>query len=769
VPLRLLDSRAARVWTKSVWNGQWTEQNYLKLDRLAWRAGPAISSAEFSWPYGQLLREDDDRYIERVPKSLGGLFVKVEIPQTDTQTGEEADPIYWYGRLWEDHRNRFGSVTGKIWADAEAEEPEERTSRTGHQKLVALGMENELARAYLTQSVVLRDGFERRIDRAIAFNQGGGRRGTPDQQTRPNASPPQGWAVGGDIATKVFAEDLTSASCTYWTAGEIVAYLLKHHTRREFLGFATEIEWRLSIAVENRLLAFQTPALDCHGRTVKEIIDGLIDRRRLAGYYVTVDEDFPGILGPVVYLNVFSFAHERPPIWDVLLGTQTVPINPRQRDWDFESTKELEQAYTVQSRQNLFSVVRAVGARQGRCFSISPADDTLEADWTAGEEAGYEAAASGEAGYGALDRSEKERRNARARASELYSRVYSHFRLPTNWDGRAGDGIGGEKNVVSIDEFHGEIFFNPDPFNPLDFDYAPRQHWRPGIVFENWLPLRAGHDYSGDKISDGAIVDNTPPGKLPDYLRPLVLIKVSDNGAGAPATEYQHVELLNAEGELELIAARGGRDWSCDTRMQEANAGIVVRVTKPGAQHLIAAADFTPLTGVREEPVDLDWRDNLIATVFWLDDSYCEGVYPPQQGDFPVGIHDELRIDLGDAYRKDYVVPGTVVGVANGQLVHSDSGGFIRNDTRRLENVAEVAYMYYRRPRQAFSIMLKHVWQPYPIGDLIRRIGSGSTTEDVNCCVTGLVFDLVAQTTTVETDFAAFDVGLYVAGRPEAF
>jgi hypothetical protein len=113
----------------------------------------------------------------------------------------------------------------------------------------------------------------------------------------------------------------------------------------------------------------------------------------------------------------------------------------------------------------------------------------------------------------------------------------------------------------------------------------------------------------------------------------------------------------------------------------------------------------------------------------------------------PAGV-DAIRkivVDAGDGYRKDYVAPGTVVGVdADGGLLRS-YGGFIPkpsadDDEHRLIALAKVAAAWYCIPHYILRLETKRLTTAIGLGNLVRYVGDpavvGSTAREISSAIT---------------------------------
>jgi hypothetical protein len=145
-------------------------------------------------------------------------------------------------------------------------------------------------------------------------------------------------------------------------------------------------------------------------------------------------------------------------------------------------------------------------------------------------------------------------------------------------------------------------------------------------------------------------------------------------------------------------------------------------------QHAIAATDFSPLP-IDEATGAYELR-SCIVTLALTDDRYLEGRWPDSP---PPGI-DAVRvklIDAGDGYRKDYVAPGTVVGIKDdGTLLRTTTGGYIPkeaddDDEHKLIALAKIAAAWYTVPRRSLYLSTRRILasETLDLGDFCTTVG----------------------------------------------
>lgn len=750
------DYPEVRVYVRQRWSDPWEFVPELRCDGLQFTSSPAMGSASLHYLYGHVVPIGETRFIERAPLSILGHWVKVEIDQAPNYvTGDERPPIKWHGRIWEEPRDRAGLV--KDFLDVNSY----RESQSGLQQFNCFGLEYELEKAYVTTSIIEKassedgDPGEATLGRAISFNRSLGDDFQNPLDTRGNAS-----TTSGSKGTRIFARNIFDAST--WTVTQMIEYLLAYHTAKDQAGDAV-LPWSLDLS-EGDFLSWHKPPVECQGRTLKAILDELIDRRRLIGWRVLVKDNADGEDegGEQVQVKPFTFATE--PILSDAEGEaepeQLIPANPNQYTLDFDSAVDIAVASTVTSQAHVVDRVVLTGARRTTTMTISAKDNTLFKDWITDEQNAYNTAASTHPDYAAADRLTKEKMNFRARVKHKLERVYRHFRLPTDWDGKSGNGVGEGSKAFAMPQldFDGKVKDESMPF------------WVPDIRFENYLPLETGREYADVEFAapDNLPANELPEGTAPEFRRPFAAMKI------APVGDAEGPDVYMAIGDLGHALSEdednGGRTWNANLRMLPQAPAVALDVNHRGWQHKIAKAEFVALSfddHMYEEPADLDWNDNLLATVCFQNDEYVKAVYP-RDTHFPDtdAIREQL-IKLGDDYRLDYVAPYTVVDVVDGQLKRvTGGGGFVRNDLAKMRTLAKIAHAWYSRPRKAFTLGYRQILALANVGDMITRIGPGGT-EEVNSVVTALAFDLSSPEpmTTVQTDFAEFDATAFERGK----
>jgi hypothetical protein len=705
-----------------------TVMPHLFCDNLQLGMMPQGSQAQLSFHLARGIRHDEPEFrdpngedIQFTIDAVGG-YVMVECFE-DEQARQENNPFIppWVGIITDCNRDLEGADNVL--------------------KYTAHGLEWLLTRNRLTTSWVQDSAWlEVEIGRALPFN---GRGSCRDHHaiTTPNCT-----KLKGERDAHIFSRDPLEPLFTIpWSAWHILHYLIKYHPPKSIQGrqFADQANAAIPWAVPEDagtdvtgLKWHQPQQLDCDGRTLAEIISQVIDPRRLSTWWVEVDTD--------VYPNVVNIRVAALNEADIELGDEDIVANGRQVTVSCLEDPGTKLSTLSESLANQYDRVVVRGARIGTCFTVSIADGTLEKDWTDAEETIYIDGASAAGDYPA-GKAEREARNDTIRKSDQVKRVYSHFRIPQDWDGSATNVIGGDSHLALPYPY---ALDDPDANDPDDF-------WYPGLRLENYLPLYESTDYSGSAIQDritamiegdlaASSFDTTlPDGSAAPLKRPLIVLKLGASGGD----RYEQVEKLSSHNEKYRSGL--GRHHCCSTTCQEDSAGFVLTVHGALA-HALASADFIPATAPpSSDRPDLDWN-YLIATVFLQTDSHVEQSIP-ETPDNTLDCERVLTIDLPQ-YRFDYVVPTTVVALEDGALVHSD-GGPVRDDRNKLAGIARMAWQWYSTTRRAIRLTYRGLDDTLALGQMVTTL-DGYT---VNSVITMVTYDCVQNLSSIHTQFGELD------------
>jgi hypothetical protein len=641
--------------------------------------------------------------------NYGGRYVKIELSQGKDSDGNDKPARIWIGVIVAPADHRAGTPTIEI--DDENEQIE-----TGHQVFQCHGLEFLLERTIVDTSVVeTKDGSEQRVNRAIGFNLGQGRHADHIRFANRGKQ--------GERDAPIFPFKLDATTTAEWTVSDIVTNLLHYQVPTNAEGHDV-IDWQAPETDDAKILDALEPTAQVHGKTLKAILNGLIDRRRLVGWRVTVNVSAEE--GERPQIDVFTFnASEL-----TLPSGKTVPANGDKITWDFDSDIHVVGSpVLVDDDATRYDQVIARGHPLGACFTIGDSrSHSVVADWdpslqaiyiTAGTDtSAYQSLSGPTADYDRQDEMEEARRDPKLH------KVFKYFRLADTFAGTL-DGT-----VVC-----------PDPDEP---DLATA-FWFPGLKFHDKLPLLTEHDY--ETVDPEDIVDHTIASSFPEYVRPFALIK-------SQSSVYVFLDAMNRGRDLTTnILTSNGMSWSAALKMQDHAPGFIITTTAP--QHVIAKTEFTPINAIDANfwKAELDWRD-ILCTVFCEFDQQAEAKWPQDVSSVSSDTLRRLVLDVPNA-RLDYLAPGTVIGINPGGTLKQSSGGYVRDDTKLLKDVARSAFAWYGQVRRALTITRRDLVCDKQIGQLITTIGAAGT--QVNSVITKIAFDLKEGTVTIHTQFGQFD------------
>lgn len=708
-----IQQRAA-VYFAASWEDEWELQEHVFCDNFSLVAGPDVSEATLQFAYGFVQPvESSANGPARAKKDAVGHWVRIELTQF-TEDDEESYR-YWYGSVVQIDDNQFGKTTSR------GEQAE-----SGIQTFHCRGLEFQLMRKTLKSSfVLLEDETEAEIGRAIAFNLGQGRDNDHDRHGNKSESP-------GENDAHIFAFDVgvggvSTNNAKLWSVQDIITYLFNYHPPKD-ADSHDPLNWQVADGGDAEVLAKFFPTCQAEGKTIKQILDEIIDRRRLVGYTIDVvgDDETPK-------LNVFTFNKDSLS----LAGETTIPANSNQTTWFYDGDGTIQSAVLSEDDATRFDVVIARGAPLTSVLTIGNSGDystSMIKDWDDTQKTAYNTGASGAGSYSALVSVDKQAANQAFRSDSIFEKVFRAFLLASDFSGSI-DG-----NVVC-----------PDPSKEGE-DEEPSSEkspfWWPGLRFLDTLTLRTDFDYT--TVEDFETTSKTTELSQPDYLRPFAVTVI---GSGTlyyrldrPGQGKMTAELLKDDGIV----------WAASLRMQDDCPGLFIDV-HGAPQHVIASAEFTPADA--DDTLDsqsvIDWK-KILCTVCLEFDQHVEAKFPEGEATAEGDVLRELIIYLPQ-YRLDYLTPGAVVGVDDAGALLVTDGGYVRDDRAFLEDIARCAYEWYGHERKALQITRQSLLCEQVIGELITSVGSEDAPTEVNSVVTKIVFDVLNNTVTVFTQYAELD------------
>lgn len=726
------------VYVRQRWTDSWEELPGLYCNWVSWSAAPTISSAEFERRYGEGMLESEAAFAYHDYLNRGTWWVKVEIEQFDDDRNP-LEPLIWIGIIEVDGDNPAGSPNAQPM---------------GAQKYLAYGPEILLERSAITSTyawATAQMGADiARFYEGIPFNQflrihAADRLAKKEFQERPGN---RSRAANAD-GIYPFAdpdEGNLDASMAAWEARHIIDYLLFFQGPRDKDGVKT---------IEFRLLSDEyVPTGVCYeirqqGVTVREILNQLLDRRRLLSYAVEPDPDVEGKF----VVRPFSFLDQAIDLDDLELWE-----NLDQKILIVDKAVLVAGLNVQESWVQFYHRVVAVGAPIVCCGTFSY-HSSLRGAWTVAEASAYTAATTSAAGYAGLEAYIRQYNNDTFRKEERFERVFSAFGLSktTVWS-QCGDAYPGG----GLEDFFPTTLFGDAEKCTAPFSAIDTGVYLPSLKLAKVLPLRSDHDYSGSKIADDQVADQTIAGANWKYLSPLVVLNRKDpEGA---ANNFCDISLHGGAVHTEGMDWGPGAELSCSLQIPENSAFFQLKIPDASPRHALAKSDYTAPAnlGYDEQGPLYDWKTDLLATLAVETNCRVQVQWPESVADETDSLR-TLWLDLSEFAALHYVAPKTVVAVEDGKLIRTTSGGIIRDDRPLLKRMARLAYEWYSRRRQALSLTYTGAKKYFRVGDLIVELGEGATREPIRSVVTQIRVDFGrnpndAHRTTIETQWAELDV-----------
>jgi len=682
-----------KVYLRTSWADPWVHVPYLFADECTWCVAPSIPTASLTWRFGH--GQQHDQWFAQWYSRLTGkvrTWVKIEYESQNTVTRDnvpQADNLVWVGSI-ETDATALGGTKEKFNAQGD------RVQRdTGLQTFACYGLAQTLNRIPIDRSYWYDGKNVLRVSgRVFTFN-------SPDAAGRGRGN------FNNRNLVKTFEHFGYRFALANWSTRSIVQNLITAFPPRDCLGDAVFVT---SLTDETILPNTDRPVFDPTGMSLWEALCNLIARTRMLGFYL---QYVPGVLfgnNDFVTIQPYSLAGA-----DQTFGEIEIPANPNQVRIEFETDADITGAGVKGSSTPAIDQFILRGARRTSTCSLSKADSTLDAGWSEDaddpDESDYEFAGSVDGDYAGMSSTkEKQTRNSEVRASAALHHIYRLFVHAGNgfndWDQQAGNGEGGDKHPIF-------------PDGNDQFWVYPRE-----LFILPCVLLEEGRTYT----ELGSLSEPIAP---PIFARnannrqpPLCFVKVP--AASSPDRYWVEGAKLAENAPREEHDDLDNRRFSIRTEVPQMSYGLYLHV-EGQPQHAIAYADFVPL------PVDpgvgrYNWRE-FIVTVSFEDDRHCEGVWPPNgllAALLQAGAHVRRQVlYAGDSYRQDWIVPGTVVDVDphTGQLQRNAAGGWIADDSAKLQARARQIHAYFSQPRRALTFSTGRINSALQLGEYVVERG----------------------------------------------
>lgn len=585
-----------------------------------------------------------------------------------------------------------------VWTGYLVEESDRR-ELTAPQVFRAVGLEYFLDRTQIF-SAVIDDG--KIIGRSVPFNDPSAA-GTYNTRRRGNRTT-------GTPSSGVPEFAASEATRTEWTVADILKYLMEYYHPVDNIGATTPCTWRPPSVIHEPYLRDYIVSFDPSGKTVYEILNALISPRRSLCWWLEYSE-VSGVTGTAT-INIASLNQQSVTLPS---GGGNLPANIAQFTLDYDDDPTVASQSIATSSKGNYKAIRCRGARITSTFTATVGDE-FTTDWTTASENLYDAAASLTTGYGALATEEQANRNDAWRRDETLYRVYCAYRIPSNWDGLA------DTNFVFPDNLGNGFGTKNLTFHANWLRILPR------------TLLARGTDYE----TIASLTEATPDDSGDDLTPPFAIVEVATS-----PSKYQYCDKLSTADFEDGTAVEERFTASYALATQQDCPGILLRPSN-GLNHMLAKNHFAGAEPTTAEP-ELDY-DDLQFTVSVEADHHCEAVYPTV---VQSGAYEELLIDVGDNYRLDYLVPGTVVRLDNGSLVTTD-GGIIRDDRPQLRDIARFAYEWYREEKKTLSVTWRQMATWFELGYMLTDVGN-TAPSSLDTVVAEISYDFSQMTTSIRT------------------
>jgi len=648
------------VYIKWTWSAPWCYVDYLYPLQLTWSVAPEMPRATLEFDYGRIKKAGLTTKNLYSPLDLTGCYVKI-------QSNDEF--ITWAGVITDESTGHHG-----ISAAAKA----------GTQIYTAYGLEHLLARAPIDHALIDYGESTHQVDVMPTFNLRSATGGT----------------VLGNRATAMIDDDFSfSSDGALWTYFDIIDYII-----HEFAP--SQIIWTPNGEITDLTGPGMYPVIDLNGLTVYDALNKLIDRRRGYFWYALYADGDNAV--HIQITNIFPA--------NVTAGGITLSKNPNFTTLDIRTDRQVEVAVTHESKACAYDTVRVVGEPVKSCFTVWFGErGRLEAGWSEAEETAYKAGVSADlAGYADLTEDKKAEVNDRYRLTDKFPRVYSFFRIPTDFDWQVINSsfISYHLANPTIDESDGSI------------TAVAGNYFNANKRILTALPLQEGLDYSVDGYTS-----QNPSGAEPSFRPILALIQNAD-GKWCLATESDEHGVAGAQ-----------------VRAATREMGVWIKFKPP---HRLAANNWANFEPTNHE-ADYDYT-SLALTVCVSTDEHLAvkrtiGWAAESFGDLVI------RVPGAECW---YVAEDTIVGVdPDGELQRIFAGpAVLRNDAARLNVIADLAQEWYQTDRRALTLKKTPCQNIVSLGYLITEITTGTgETITLNSVVTRQTMNLAAQTSEITTDW----------------
>lgn len=369
------------VYVRQYWSDAWSEIVNMHATEVRWTLYPEIPSANLAFFYGPYLPSNGTSFSTVSRTNWLGYYVKIVVECEDGN-------LLWVGFI-DSQTDTQGGIVGGI--------------ASGKLDLVAYGMAAVLQYERVINSRWWDGTAVRTSGSGLTFNKQSTNSDEPGKNR--TATIPSG------TGSHAFSAETTAVE---WTAQDIVTYLLKYHSPTHPDG-SPSIPFT---ATNSTLLPdWNIGEIATDGYTVWELLERLIDKRNFLTASYLYDE---GTNTNVLQFHSMSHINASLGAGKTLLANSSLLTIACHAD---NATTAIVQATATQNYQRV--LVR--GARRTTICTLRANNDGLDKAWTTGEKDAFNAGASAESTYAALQDTEKRLANERIR--ETLQHVFRRFKL----------------------------------------------------------------------------------------------------------------------------------------------------------------------------------------------------------------------------------------------------------------------------------------------------------------------------------------------------
>lgn len=661
----------AIVRTRASWADAWQEHPHLYCESVSWELY-GIGSATLIWNYGKIAR-DSDSTIRSVQKlEILNHWVSIEF---DPENGD--GPDYWYGIVTSVAQDAHGGMQDTV---------------SGDQRFVCHSPEILLTRVQITKSYARNaSGFVTEVPYGITFNEVFTRASTEAGQQ----------IIGNRLESPDYdLFSLSQSNAKPWTLENIVTYLA-YYMDQSFSNAGPAILGDPYFPMST----YEPANVVTHGRTVYDLLNEVIDRRRGIAWTV---RPLSYAVDPIgFYIEVVSLS----PVDVDLPGPEDLDANADTIELEIYDAQDIERCTVTSDALTQYQQVIVEGGNIGTVFTIPVIWTGLTSN-IGGETYGveYQEAASNLQGYAGKDLAEQKALNDKLRMSDRLRDGLSKYRISDNYLSYVFISSSPENDNLSAAGSH------------LDYVGDVREDevlYAPSIKLESYLPMT---DETG-----GA-------------MRPIICDIKTPAGASARLNPFDRENIFRDLSTVGITASDNEAERENGTpvsvAVEVADNGPVFGVLSDNVQHSIwgyTREEPWPYA-VSETPTSFADTRDMLVTLYARSPKRVRVVYPTTPTTEKSWDQTQtLLIRAGDDYRLDAIKPYTILGpYTDGSYPGPDfTTGIVplRDDRTTMRTIARLAWEWYRKQRNALSITWRQVlpYDPIRVGVLVTSLVTSAT------------------------------------------